>query len=106
MDVVESIFAVSSNPKTWQELRSADGARRYCAKYACKPYQKNVPVWFRDVGRFWGSSTDVKQNRERPKIVELTEDELREILRAHNKKAANFDVLPKYLWGIEQGWLP
>jgi len=89
-----------SHPKVWEYLRSKEGGRRYVAKYASKPYQKEVPSWFRDIGRFWGVSKGVAENRETPEIIELTEDELREYLREKDHNAANFDVVPKYLWGV------
>jgi len=41
-------------------LRVTDAAGRYAAKYAAKPYQKAVPPDYRNVGRFWGNSYDVK----------------------------------------------
>jgi len=43
-----------------ERIRKQDGARRYAVKYASKMRQKAVPEGFRDVGRFWGHSRDVK----------------------------------------------
>jgi len=43
-----------------ERLRVTDAAGRYAAKYASKPYQKAVPPDYRNVGRFWGNSYDVK----------------------------------------------
>ncbi len=43
-----------------ERVRSPYGARNYCVKYAHKMKQKNVPVNYRNVGRFWGHSRDVK----------------------------------------------
>jgi len=43
-----------------ERLRRPDAAGRYAAKYASKPYQKAVPPDYRNVGRFWGNSYDVK----------------------------------------------
>lgn len=43
-----------------EALRSAEGGKRYAVKYATKTKQKAVPPNFRNVGRFWGCSRDVK----------------------------------------------
>lgn len=43
-----------------ERLRRPDAAGRYAAKYASKPHQKIVPKDYRNVGRFWGHSKDVK----------------------------------------------
>lgn len=42
-----------------ERIRKLDGAKRYACKYAFKMYQKQVPVGYRDVGRFWGCSRGV-----------------------------------------------
>jgi hypothetical protein len=55
------------------------------------------------MGRFWGVSSGIKKNRDKPRIIELSEDELREVLRENGKeKIAEWDVLPKYIWNIGQ----
>lgn len=89
-----------SHHKTWEPIREEDGARRYVAKYATKTKQKDVPEWFGDIGRFWGASRGVKDSRERPRIVQLTDGELREILTKSGRKVGEWDVLPRYLWGV------
>lgn len=43
-----------------ERVRSPNGARNYAVKYAHKMVQKSVPVDYRNVGRFWGHSRDVK----------------------------------------------
>jgi hypothetical protein len=43
-----------------ERVRSQDGARHYCVKYAYKMRQKRVPPDYRNVGRFWGNTRDVK----------------------------------------------
>jgi hypothetical protein len=58
-----------------ERIRKRDGARHYAVKYAQKTYQKIVPEAYRNVGRFWGCSVDVK-----PKPVahvQCTEDDIR-----------------------------
>jgi hypothetical protein len=43
-----------------ERVRTPNGARNYCVKYAHKMQQKVVPRDYRNVGRFWGHSRDVK----------------------------------------------
>ncbi|WP_462273673.1 rolling circle replication-associated protein [Methanohalophilus sp.] len=43
-----------------ESVRKKDGAKRYAVKYAYKMKQKRVPEGYRNVGRFWGHSKDVK----------------------------------------------
>lgn len=39
---------------SWEVIENSDGALRYAAAHASKPYQKIVPKEFVEVGRFWG----------------------------------------------------
>lgn len=43
-----------------EKIRKKEGARRYAVKYASKTRQKKVPKNYRNVGRFFGYSRDVK----------------------------------------------
>jgi hypothetical protein len=43
-----------------ERIRKPNGARNYAVKYAHKMVQKRVPENYRNVGRFWGHSRDVK----------------------------------------------
>ena len=43
-----------------ERIRKKDGARHYAVKYAHKMVQKVVPEGYRNVGRFWGHSKNVK----------------------------------------------
>jgi len=43
-----------------ERIRKPDGARHYAVKYAFKMRQKVVPESYRNVGRFWGHSKNVK----------------------------------------------
>lgn len=104
MRVSTSIFSSTSHPNAWNKLRKEDGAKRYISMYAGKPHQKQVPEWFQDIGRFWGCSKKVKKHREEPRIIELTEDELREILMQHHHKVGEWDVVPRHLWGVDGEW--
>lgn len=56
-------------------VRSHEGARRYAVKYSMKMEQKRVPSAYRNVGRFWGASRDVKPSPEG--FVRCTADDIR-----------------------------
>ncbi len=43
-----------------ERIRNPNGARNYAVKYASKMVQKSVPEAYRNVGRFWGNTKDVK----------------------------------------------
>ena len=43
-----------------ERIRKPNGARNYAVKYAHKMVQKSVPEHYRNVGRFWGHSQDVR----------------------------------------------
>ena len=43
-----------------ERVRNPNGARNYCVKYCSKMRQKVVPPNYRNVGRFWGHSRDVR----------------------------------------------
>lgn len=88
--------------ETWEALRSPDGCARYAAKYALKPEQKAVPPEFRDVGRFWGTSRGLTDDIEPLDEIEITEDELREALWALDHPTKKWDVLPKYIFGVDK----
>jgi hypothetical protein len=51
-----------------ERLRSSEGGRHYCVKYAQKMRQKIVPAAYENVGRFYGYSRDVKPSP----VMELT----------------------------------
>lgn len=62
-----------------ERVRKKGGAARYAVKYAMKAYQKTVPGEYRNVGRFWGHSADVKPRRVGVATVN-TEDQIRQLL--------------------------
>ena len=57
-----------------ENLRTARGGVRYAIKYAQKMRQKQVPIDFRDVGRFWAHSRDVAPYPSRISYVECIEE--------------------------------
>lgn len=82
---------------TFQVLKLKDGAKRYATKYAAKEKQKTVPERYKNVGRFWGASRDVK-----PEGLEfdVSEEEIEQWLVEHNHPATAYDLVPRYIWGI------
>lgn len=98
--VTWKMVAVHSHPKSWELIKSQDGAIHYVTKYAAKAYQKDVPKQFQNVGRFWGCSNTV-----RPKIkfeIDVTDDEVREFLAKNGHAAADWEILPKYLFNVDK----
>ena len=89
----QAVERVHSHQKSWEIVREQDGMSRYLAKYANKLRQKEVPAWYRNVGRFWGTSKGVKL----PKGEELeSEDEhARYLLWLRGRDTHKCEVLPK-----------
>jgi len=86
-------YSVHVHPKAWEKVKSDDGMGRYLAKYANKLRQKEVPSWYRNVGRFWGVSRGVKMPEGRDFYG--NEDEARLILKFKGRNPDNWGVLPK-----------
>ena len=61
-----------------ERIRSENGARNYCVKYAFKMQQKIVPKDYQNVGRLWGASRDVIPVCRGE--VQCTEDDIRSVL--------------------------
>lgn len=57
-----------------ERIRKRNGAARYAVKYAYKMRQKRVPKEYRNVGRFWGHSSDVKPDP--IAVVQLNEGDI------------------------------
>lgn len=95
-----AIYEVNAHKTTWENIRLVDGAKRYVAKYAGKPYQKVVPTWFSDIGRFWGVSRGVRDSVKVEKIIPMDEDEVRERLTEARHRLCNVEILPRYVWGF------
>jgi len=95
---LRKFFNFAIGDSVWELIKSPDGARRYVAKYAQKPAQKQVPLGYSDVGRFWGATADVR----RIDGVEVDCDEkgLRLLLEKQGHIASSWDFVPKHLWGV------
>lgn len=93
--VKQSVIDVNSHPDAWELIRDRDGAKKYCLKYALKTYQKEVPEWFNDVGRFWGKSRGVL-----PGIAvesDISEDDLRDFFKRHKLSLYDGAIVPKFI---------
>lgn len=99
-DMYQQCLRVNTHPKTWQEIYSDDGARRYVAKYALKTYQKEVPERLQSVGRFYGYSRSVKAAIKPLDQFSVTADVIRQVLEQEGHKVSEWDFLPKYLFGV------
>lgn len=99
------VYLVHKHHKCWELVRSENGARHYVTKYALKTEQKLVPKKYSNVGRWWGSSRDVKVGEPLEK-VEVTEFELRRALRQAKHPAATYVFLPSVLFGLNVALTP
>lgn len=89
-----AVVNVCSHPKSWQELRSPEGARRYALKYALKTTQKDVPEAWRNVGRFWGCDyKTIPKPLSEP--TEAHEGQVRGIL--DETRFERWPIIPKYV---------
>lgn len=61
----------------WEVIEKPDGAARYVAKESYKTFQKKVPSEFSNVGRFWGTSRDVRVGD--GTFIPATPDQMRKI---------------------------
>jgi hypothetical protein len=101
VDGGEKCRRVHAHVKQWEVIKKEDGAVRYVAKYAKKQKQKEVPMSYQNVGRFWGTSPDVKAAP-----LEEIEMDAKEILSRMGLDSAKFVKqwgrgsldLRRYLW--------
>lgn len=86
-----------------ERIRLPDGAARYAVKYAHKMEQKTVPKGYRNIGRFWGCSRDV-----RPVLrsqYRCTEDDIRGVLENWPYAPADDRTLYRVLYGVSDRFL-
>lgn len=93
LHTLESVRWWHNRQRAWEQIRVREGAARYAAKYALKPYQKKVPKEYTDVGRFWGASRNLSMGD--GDMVYGSEAEIREFLELKGRNFDGFDVLPK-----------
>jgi len=95
------VFTVNRRPEHWESFKSADGAIRYAAKYSLKMEQKEVPLGYANVGRFWGCSRELKPRQPVAAIWNAGEDEVRQYIEAQVGRCHDWEYLPKYVFGTK-----
>lgn len=95
LSTYEAVKFAHQEEDTWGAIRAKNGAARYVIKYATKPYQKNIPVWYRNVGRWWGASRGITLGDY--EVVTGSEAQIREYLKLRGRDMGGFDLLPKYI---------
>jgi len=92
----DAVYRQHRRSVVWEALRSQDGAARYALKYALKTHQKDVPAFYRDVGRAWATSRGVRLGDGQD--FALNERELRELAFWCGRSMDGFDVIPKIIF--------
>ena len=98
---LDKMFSVHTHNRAWENVRSEDGATRYVAKYATKTEQKTVPKQYRNIGRFWGVSSGVRFHTKNVAKMDMSDEELRQLLEAQGHTVAEWDVIPRYIFGFK-----
>jgi hypothetical protein len=90
------VYRVHAHSSAWENIRLEDGAKRYALKYALKTRQKEVPVDYSDVGRFWGCSRDVSVSaREVSWETDCSEWDARKLAELSGRDMSNWENLPR-----------
>lgn len=97
----EDNYSVTAHAKSWEPIRATNGAAHYLVKYAAKPYQKNVPENYQNVGRFWGASSGVRDKIRPSDHFDLDEGVLRDILQTYGSWLADKPLIPKLITDLK-----
>lgn len=100
-NLYDDVFSVHKFRKQWSNSKKPDGPKRYILKYALKPRQKTVPPRYRNVGRFYGYSREVRKSIPPPSMVHMGEAEIRDRLQADGHSAHSWQYLPTTLFGVK-----
>ncbi len=93
----------------WETIRDKNGGAKYIAKYATKPYQKQIPEAYQNIGRAWGASRNVRKAvKERAVIkldgVPLVDDTIMDLMEYagadYVESCRKLGYLPKVLFGV------
>jgi hypothetical protein len=95
--MLEKQFKFLLHEKTWEAVHTDDGARRYAMKHALKPWQKEVPPEYSNVGRWWGCTKSVRDKIRPVAEWQLNEETLRQIATDCNSWVADKPVIPKFI---------
>ena len=97
----EDNYAVTAHAKSWEPIRATNGAAHYLVKYAAKPYQKDVPENYQNVGRFWGASSGVREKIRPSDHFDLDEGVLRDLLQTYGSWLADKPLIPKLITDLK-----
>ena len=89
-------YKVTNHPKSWEQLRSRDGAAGYVTKYATKTHQKEVPKQYRDVGRFWGITQGLVE-RKMGQPIETDDSEMKALMHDKRPDLEQWQFYPKHI---------
>lgn len=92
----ESVFRQHRRLKVWEDVHHSDGAWRYVITYVSKPYQKEVPENYRNVGRFWGVSSGIVLGDSMR--LSCSESDARQFISVLGRSMEHYDVLPKIIF--------
>lgn len=97
-DERKKVESVHSHKKCWEKIYKEDGATRYCLKYAAKSEQKLLPIGFESVGRFWGTSRNVKPIALATLLINetMTEEQVRTVIA--ETFVGQFELIPRYIF--------
>lgn len=91
----EAVFLQHRHETAWEKVRKGDSLSHYFAKYTMKIRQKRVPVWYSDVGRFWGASSGVRLPD--GEYFRGNDAMVRQLGLAYGRNFDNWEVLPKVI---------
>lgn len=91
----DAVFEQHKHELAWERVRKGDSLSHYFAKYSMKIRQKKVPVWYSDVGRFWGASKGVALPD--PKYFHGSDELVRQVGLAYGRNLERFEVLPQII---------
>jgi len=97
----DSVLWQHRRRKTWEGVKSEGGLVRYMVKYSTKTRQKDVPREFRNVGRFWGTSRNIKPAE--PIMLMAREAEVRRYIAQMGRDMDGYEVLPSIVFGRVAG---
>jgi len=90
-----AVFDQHNHETAWEKVRKGDSLSHYFAKYTMKIRQKKVPIWYADVGRFWGASSGVRLPD--GQYFHGNDELVRQLGDAYGRDIRSWEVLPKII---------
>jgi hypothetical protein len=90
-----AVREVHMHADQWSPIRKQDGVAHYFAKYANKLEQKDVPDFYRNIGRFWGASRGVRLPD--GEYYHGGDRDVRAVASAYGRNLNSWRVLPKII---------